>query len=265
MRLAVCSSKGGVGKTATAANLAAVLAGLGPTLVIDADPQESLGRSFGVTANAADSLAAVLDPDSETTAAEAIRAEVAPGLSLLPAHPSLDAIGNVLAQQGGLITSLRRALRPIAADYAHVVIDTHGDLGNLTVAAIATADAVLAVYTSDPGSALGVVRTAAFLNTHRTFENSDAVFLGAACANWDATGAAARDVAAALASTNLPTFEARIPTSRRVPSATLAKRPVVLAYPNSAVAQAYRELTDEVLTRYAAGTTTGTGTATGAG
>jgi hypothetical protein len=36
-----------------------------------------------------------------------------------------------------------------------------------------------------------------------------------------------------------------------VPAGTLAKRPVVLGAPNSRVAEAYRELTDEVLTRYA--------------
>jgi chromosome partitioning protein len=117
---------------------------------------------------------------------------------------------------------------------------------------VSAADAVLAVFTSDPGSALGAVRIAAFLNTHRTFENTEAVLLGVACSNWDATGAAARDVLAALASTDLPVFDSRIPFSRRVPSATLAKRPVVLAYPNTTVAEAYRALADEVLARHAA-------------
>jgi chromosome partitioning protein len=250
VRLAVCSSKGGVGKTATTANLAAVLAASGRTLVVDADPQESLGRAFGVTASAADSLTALLDPESEVEPADVIRREVAPGLDLLPAHPSLDAMGTALAQQGGLVTSLRRALRPVAGDYRHIVFDTHGDLGNLTLAAVAAADALLAVYTSDPGSALGVARTASFVNTHRNFENTDAVFLGAVCANWDAAGAAARDVAAALDTTSLPIFQARIPTSRRVASSTLAKRPVVLSHPNSAVALAYVALAAEVLARY---------------
>ncbi len=62
MRLAVCSSKGGVGKTATAANLAATLATRGRTLAVDVDPQDSLGRAFGVVAKSADdSLAALLD------------------------------------------------------------------------------------------------------------------------------------------------------------------------------------------------------------
>jgi chromosome partitioning protein len=88
------------------------------------------------------------------------------------------------------------------------------------------------------------------VNTHRNFENTEAVFLGAVCANWDATGAAARDVAAALDSTSLPIFQTRIPTSRRVPSSTLAKRPVVLSHPSSTVALAYLALAAEVLARY---------------
>ena len=50
MRLAVCSSKGGVGKTSTAANLAVVLGSRGRVLAVDADPQDSLGRAFGVVA-----------------------------------------------------------------------------------------------------------------------------------------------------------------------------------------------------------------------
>ena len=67
MRLAVCSSKGGVGKTATAANLATVLAARGRTLAVDADPQDSLGRAFGVVAKGReDSLAGLLGTQQPT-------------------------------------------------------------------------------------------------------------------------------------------------------------------------------------------------------
>lgn len=250
MRLAICSSKGGVGKTATAANIAAILASRGRTLAVDADPQESLGRAFGVVAGPADSLAAVLDPANPADIEQVVRPEVVPGLDLVPAHPSLDAVGTSLAQQGGLVTSLRRALRPVRAHYDFVLIDTHGDTGNLTLAAVAAADAVLTVFTSDPGSALGAVRVSSFVTTHRDFENTDAELLGAVCANWDARGAAAREVFDALAGTSLPLFDTRVPNSRRVPSATLAKRPVVLSQPGSSVALAYTELADEILTRY---------------
>jgi chromosome partitioning protein len=250
VRLAVCSSKGGVGKTSTAANLAAVLARSGRVLAVDADPQDSLGRAFGVVAKSKeDSLAGLLE-DPEADAAAVIRTEVAPGLDLLPAHPSLEQTGVTLAAQGGIVTGVRRVLRPVMDDYDHIVIDTHGDLGNLTLSAVCAADAVLTVFTSDPGSALGAARVTAFLEQHRRFENTNARLIGVACSLWDKEGKAAREVLGALEGTDLPLLATRIPVSRRVPSATLAKRPVVLSNPTSNVAEAYTALAADVLTAY---------------
>ncbi len=249
MRLAVCSSKGGVGKTSTAANLAAVLATRGRTLAVDADPQDSLGRAFGVVAGHDDSLAGLLEHATADVRA-VLRREVAPGLDLLPSHPTLEAVGVALASQGGLVSSVRRVLRPLLAEYDHVVLDTHGDLGNLTLAAICAADAVLTVFTSDPGSALGAARVSAFLQQHRAFENTTAELIGVACSLWDKQGRAAREVVGAMEGTDFPLLGSRIPMSRRVPSAALAKRPVVLTHPNSTVALAYTSLADEVLAAY---------------
>ncbi|MDX6214697.1 MAG: chromosome partitioning protein [Frankiales bacterium] len=250
MRLAVCSSKGGVGKTSTAANLAVVLARSGRVLAVDADPQDSLGRAFGVVAKSKDDSLAGLLEDPEADPRSVVRTEVAPGLDLLPAHPSLDQVGVMLASQGGIVTGIRRVLRPLLDDYDHVVLDTHGDLGNLTLSAVCAADAVLSVFTSDPGSALGAARVTAFLEQHKRFENTSARLIGVACSLWDKEGKAAREVFGALEGTDLPVLATRIPVSRRVPSATLAKRPVVLSNPTSAVAEAYTALAADVLTAY---------------
>jgi chromosome partitioning protein len=250
VKLAVCSSKGGVGKTTTAANLAVVLARTGRVLAVDADPQDSLGRAFGVVAkDKDDSLAGLLEsPDLDPRGV--VRAGVAPGLDLLPAHPSLEQVGVTLAAQGGIVTGVRRVLRPLLADYDHVVIDTHGDLGNLTLSAVCAADAVLTVFTSDPGSALGAARVTAFLDQHRRFENTVAQLLGVACSLWDKDGRAAKEVLAVLEGTDLPLLATRIPMSRRVPSSTLAKRPVVLSAPTSPVALAYAALAEDVTTAF---------------
>jgi chromosome partitioning protein len=250
VKLAVCSSKGGVGKTSTAANLAVVLGRTGRVLAVDADPQDSLGRAFGVVAKSRDdSLAGLLEcPDADPRGV--VRRDVAPGVDLLPAHPSLEQVGVTLAAQGGIVTGVRRVLRPLLEDYDHVVLDTHGDLGNLTLSAVCASDAVLTVFTSDPGSALGAARVSAFLEQHRRFENTDARLIGVACSLWDKEGRAAREVFGALEGTELPVLPTKIPLSRRVPSATLAKRPVVLTAPTSSVALAYAELAQDVLAAY---------------
>jgi chromosome partitioning protein len=247
MRLAVCSSKGGVGKTTTAANLAVALGRHGRVLAVDVDPQDSLGRAFGVVAKGShDSLGGVLeDPSADPRAV--VRHSVAPGVDLIPAHPSLDPIAHQLAATGGLTTSVRRVLRPLLSAYDHVVLDTRGDLGGLTLAAVCAADFVLTVFTSDPGSALAVARVAAFLAQHRAYENTSAVLVGAACANWDQRGRAAREFVDALAGSGLPLLDTRVPMSRRVVSSTLARRPIVLSTPRSPAASAYVALADEVL------------------
>ena len=136
-------------------------------------------------------------------------------------------------------------------DYDTIVIDTHGDNGNLTLAAIAAADAVLTVFTSDPGSALGAVRLSTFLAGHRKYENTTAAPARRRCAP---TGTSrARPPAkcpSALSATNLPAVLYPYPVLAAGAERDAGKAPGRAVGAESAVAEAYRELATETITRY---------------
>ena len=253
VRMAICSEKGGVGKTTVAANVAALLGERGRTLAVDVDPQGSLGEAFGVAAKKEDdSLAGLLSAAGAVDARALIRADAAPGVDLIPAHRgSLVRVNRELARSSDGHATLRRALTSVTREYRHVVFDTHGDTSDVTLNAICAADVVLGVMSARTWAAKGVAVVAAFVERQRRKQLTPARFLGVVCALYDRTGAEDRDVMAALQHAGLHVFDPYIPVSKRVASSALRQRPVVLAAPASPGAIAYRLLTENLITAMA--------------
>ncbi len=140
----IANQKGGVGKTTTAVNLSAALAGDGiPTLLIDLDPQASATSSLGVEKLEGKSLYGPLH--GEGTALEMVTATAYDGLSLIPSEEDLSAAEIELAQAENYLMILRRLLEPVRAcgAYRAVVIDCPPALGMLSMNSIAAADFLL--------------------------------------------------------------------------------------------------------------------------
>jgi len=143
--LAIANQDGGVGKTVTAANVAAGFARAGRrTLAVDCDAQADLTRwLLGRADQDAADLAAIVAGGADPAAA--VHPTRVAGLDALPATLRLAQISRVLAADS---TRIARALGRLRPGYDAMVLDLPSSLGRLTVAALAAADGIVIPVTA---------------------------------------------------------------------------------------------------------------------
>ena len=252
---AIVNQKGGTAKTVTTENLGVGLAQEGrKVLLVDCDPQASLTISLGhpqpddLNVTLTEMLTKTLKDESfEPTEGILHHAE---GVDLMPANLLLSGMEASLVTIMSRESVLKDYLRNVKEGYDHVLLDCQPSLGMLTINALAAADNLIIPVQAQYLSAKGLEQLIGTVQKVRRNINPKLQFDGILLTMVDSRTNNARETSDLIRNTygnRIRVFNTSIPHSVRAAEISAEGVSIYKHDPHGKVADAYRNLTKEVL------------------
>ena len=247
--IAVVNQKGGVGKTTTAINVAAQLAGKASVLLVDLDPQGNATSGLGITKEQA-KLTTYEVLCAAAPLIDAVQPSHVAQLFVLPATADLAGAEVELVGMAQREFALRRALQSAAYDY--LVIDCPPSLGLLTINALTAATSVLIPVQAEYYALEGLSQLLSTIQAVRGSTNPSLELLGIALTMFDKRNSLSEQVETEVKNYfGDKLFQTIIPRNVRLAEAPSYGRTIYEHDRWSKGARAYKALAKEVKDRLA--------------